>query len=294
MLKQIKKIENQSSILFIPLNQKEITSYIKNTFKNIVIINNKVSFDKLLQEINLYDIERIYLWGYDSFYHYLLPRLKKEIEVCWIFNHTFSNLCDYNIREQLHYIFEYYDRKLINCIGCLNDDNKEIFSNAGYECENIIIVNNYESIKYRKSNTIGLLGNDFDPTNNIHNQLAALTFVNYDYCKINYLMENTKKFLDFFNIKYKKTSNIEETLENNFVNLYINFTNTNIELVKKSFSLGIPCIVGNTKLFSQSKYLKENLVLKSDDDINEIVEKIEFVRNNREKIISEYNKINSL
>ena len=43
-----------------------------------------------------------------------------------------------------------------------------------------------------------------------------------------------------------------------------------------------------------NKYLKEHLVVKSDDDINEIAEKIEFVRNNREKVLNEYNIMKSL
>ena len=83
-------------------------------------------------------------------------------------------------------------------------------------------------------------------------------------------------------------------MKDNFVNLYINFTNTNHELIQKSFNLGIPCIVGNTNIFDRNKYLKEHLILKSDDDINEIVNKINFVKNNREKIIEEYNKLECL
>jgi len=294
MIKQIKNIENQSEILFIPSDKKDFIKYLKGTFRNIVIINNKKPFDEVLKVINEYNIKIIYLWGYANFYNFLLPRLKREIEVCWIFNHTFSNLCNYNIREQMHYIFEYYDRKLVKYIGCLNNDNKEVLSNAGYQCKLIDINNNYENKNYIKSNTIGLLGNDLDPTNNFYNQLAALTLIKYDYCKIYHFNGNTKKFVDFFNIKFKQTTSIEKTIESNFVNLYVNFTKTNKELVKKSFSLGIPCIVGNSSIFDQNKYLKENLVLKSDDDINEIAEKIEFARDNKERIMEEYYKITSL
>ena len=67
-----------------------------------------------------------------------------------------------------------------------------------------------------------------------------------------------------------------------------------INSIKKSFDLGIPCIVGNTNYFDNNKYLKDNLVVKSDDDIREISKKIDFVRENREQIIEEYNKLECL
>ena len=107
-------------------------------------------------------------------------------------------------------------------------------------------------------------------------------------------MKATKNFIEFFKLNCKKEANIDEIMKNNFINLYINFTNTNIELIKKSFNLGIPCLVGNTTYFDNNKYLKEHLVVKSDDDINEIADKINFVKNNREKIMNEYSKLECL
>ena len=109
-----------------------------------------------------------------------------------------------------------------------------------------------------------------------------------------YVMKATKEFISFFNLKCKKEENIDNVIKDNFVNLYVNFTNTNNELIKKSFDLGIPCIVGNTNYFDNNKYLKENLVVKSDDDLREISEKIDFVRNNRDKIRQEYEKLECL
>ena len=54
----------------------------------------------------------------------------------------------------------------------------------------------------------------------------------------------------------------------------------------------MPVIVGNTDFYDNNKYLKEHLVVKSDDDVNEISEKINFVKTNYKKIMEEYSKIN--
>lgn len=54
--------------------------------------------------------------------------------------------------------------------------------------------------------------------------------------------------------------------------------------------MGIPCIVSNTDMFDGWDYLKEQVVLNSDDDINEIVQKIEMVQKNKKQILKEYEK----
>ena len=104
-------------------------------------------------------------------------------------------------------------------------------------------------------------------------------------------MKATKEFIRFFDLKCEIKENIDEVMSDNFVNLYVNFTNTNNELILNSFNKGVPCIVGNTDIFDNNKYLKEHLVIKSDDDINEIASKINFVRENYKKILEEYNKL---
>ena len=291
MLEQIEKLKNMKHIVILPQQIQDIKESLENTLGNIITIGNESEEKKVIELINNSKLKKIYLLGNSEYYRFLLPRLKKEINVCWIFKNSFSDLSNGKVRYTLHCIMEFMDRNLIDSIGCIDIDNLKVFENAGYKCEYIDLKINQKRKKFVKSNSIGILSNDCDPNNNFYNQLAALTFVDYDLCKVKYVMKATKEFIKFFNLKCKKVDNIEDAIKDNFVNLYINFTNTNNELIEKSFNLGIPCIVGNTNIFNKNKYLKENLVLKSDDDINEIVEKIEYVKNNREKIIEEYKKI---
>lgn len=289
MIEQLKKIQN--NIVFLPKDDISIKNSLEYTLGNVIVINKVTNQDKIINYINNSKIKKIYLNGYNLFYDFLLPRIKREINICWIFNSSFSNMSNSGVRNTFHKIMDYLDRELVDCIGCINSDNYQVFKNLGFKCEIINLDIETTKSKSNNSNTIGVLSSDKDPRNNIYNQLAALTLVDYEYCKLLIHMRKTTNFLKKFNIEYKKENSIDEVISNNFVNLYINFTNTNIELIKKSFNNGVPCLVGNSDFFNNNKYLKEKLVVKSDDDINEIVEKIIYVKNNSKKILEEYKKI---
>ena len=291
MLEEIKQHQNDKCISLVPPYDLKYYESIEYTIGNVIKIDYVEANEKIIKYINESKIEKIYLFGNHDIYRYILPRLKKKIEVCWVFNDSFSNLSNGGVRYYLNTIFEYYDRKLIKSIGCISEDNKKIFENSKYNCEFIDLKLKKIKNKISKSNSIGILSDDYDPNNNFYNQLAALTFVDYDVCKYRCVMDATKHFQKYFNIKSKITDNIEEIIKDNFVNLYINFTNTNKELIMRSFNYGVPVIVGNTDFYDNNKYLKENLVVKSDDDINEMVEKINFVKKNYKKIMEEYNNI---
>lgn len=290
MLEEIKKYAKKDTIVFLPEGDLCIKDSLSENYKNIIVIKDIGDPNLIIDEINKSKIGKIYLVGNNDFYRVILPRIRKNIEVCWIYRDSFSALSNGGVRFTLHTIFEFIDRDLVTSIGCVNKETIKVFENAGYKCEYISLKMDPKKHKYNESNNIGILSNDFDPNNNFYNQLAALTFVDYDVCKFNYVMKATKDFIKRFNIKVEKHELIDEIIANNFVNLYVNFTNTNPELIQKSFNFGVPVILGNTDIFDDNSYLKEHLVMKCDDDINEIVDKINFVKNNRQKILDEYFK----
>ena len=291
MIEELKKISNEKTLVILPNGDNDIKGSLTNTLGKAIIINNEKENEEIITNINNSKISKLYLVGYHDIYRYILPRIKKHIEICWIFRNSFSELSYGGVRYVLHCILEYFDRDLIKSIGCIDKDNLKVLENAGYNCEyiDLKVKSKNKNIKYK--NTIGIISKDYDPNNNFYNQLAALKFIEYDYAKFDYVMGATYHFIDFFELKVKKEVDIDKILSNNVVNLYINFTNTNYELVQKSFNYGVPCILGNTNIFDNNAYLKKHLVIKSDDDINEIVEKINFVINNREKLLKEAQKI---
>ena len=294
MLEKLTEYKNESSIVFVPQLDYKFYDSINYTLGNAIKIDNVDEDERIITVINGSKIKKIYLLGNNDIYRFILPRINKSIEVCWIFNDSFSSLSNPGVRYNLNTIFEYYDRTLVDIIGCLNKDNMKVFENAGQKCEYVDLKLNKNGIKSIDTNSIGILSDDFDPNNNFYNQLVALTFIDYDVCKFQAIMKATTHFYKYFNIKSKVLKNIDDVMKDNFVNLYINFTNTNKELILKSYNYGVPVIVGNTDFYDNNKYLKEYLVVKSDDDVNEIAEKINFVKNNYKKIMEEYSKIQFL
>ena len=292
MLDGILKFKNESSITFVPKLDYKYYDSINYSIKNAIKIEDVYEDKQILDAINNSAIKKIYLLGNNDIYRFILPRINKDIEVCWIFNNSFSSLSNAGVRYYLNSIFEYYDRTLINSIGCINFDTKKVLENSGYKCEYINLKLEKKDVELIESNSIGILSDDFDPNNNFYNQLASLIFVDYDVCKFQAVMKATTHFYKYFNINSTVFDNIDDVIEDNFVNLYINFTNTNKELILKSYNCGVPVIVGNTDFYDNNKYLKEHLVVKSDDDVNEISEKINFVKKNYKKVMEEYSKIN--
>lgn len=291
MLDKLIEYKNESSIVLVLKQDIKYYDSLNYTLKNAIIVDKELEDESIITAINSSKTSKIYLVGNHDLFRFILPRIKKDIDVCWIFNDAFSSLSNAGVRYNLNTIFEYYDRTLVDIIGCFNKDNKKVFENAGYKCEYVDLKLDKKEIKLVNSNSIGIISDDFDPNNNFYNQLAALTFIDYDVCKFQAVMKATTHFYKYFNIKSKVLKNIDDVMKNNFVNLYINFTNTNKELILKSYNYGVPVIVGNTDFYDNNKYLKEHLVVKSDDDVNEIAEKINFVRNNYKMIIEEYRKI---
>lgn len=291
MLEQLKKYKNKSSIALVSRYDIKFSESIENILENVIYIDYVEENYDLIISINNSKIKKIYLFAYNDIYRFILPRINKKIEICWVYNESFSNLSSGGVRFYLNTIFEYYERNLVNCIGCINKSTLKVFENAGYKCEYLDLKIKKKKSHFINSNSIGILSDDYDPNNNFYNQLAALTFIDYDVCKFRANMNATNHFCEYFNIKSKVTDNMDIVVKDNFVNLYINFTNTNKDLIARSYNYGVPVIVGNTDFYDSNKYLKDHLVVKSDDDINEIVEKINFVKKNYKRIMEEYNNI---
>ena len=132
MLEQLQKYKNKQHIVLLPQYDLEIKDSLEYTLGNIIKIANEPEDKNIIETINSSKIKKIYLVGNSDWYRFLLPRLKKQIEVCWIFKNSFSDLSNGGVRYTLHCIMEFIDRSLIDSIGCINIDNLKVFENAGY------------------------------------------------------------------------------------------------------------------------------------------------------------------
>ncbi|MBQ7141170.1 MAG: hypothetical protein IJO32_06690 [Bacilli bacterium] len=292
----LKSIKNKSTLLISA----------DNNVKNLVN-NYKIKYDKLINlEFNTTDeylnelVEtinnkelKIILYSNTHFFGKILPYLKKNIVVSWIYSNSIANLASPYNYFWFKTIFDYYNRKIISKIIVLDEELFKILDKQSIPTD--LLKLNIKSNKTKKSkfsnyNTIGIIATDYDVYDNIYNQLSACTFFQEYTIKLLNPMIVTKKFCERFNIKYEVCNSFDDIIKNNYINLYCSFSNTEFSYFIKSMDMGIPCILGNTNLLNDNNTLKEMLVLKSDDDINEITEKIKNIKNNYNLIMKEYKK----
>ena len=291
-ISDLKKIKEKEYVVLLPKCDYDIKESVEYSFKNIIYLDYDLTREdaQLLIDFINNESEQLILFDYDDFYRLVLPYIRKQKKVKWVFKNNLASLTDGCVRTTFSSIMEFYDRNIVNKIGCLDISTYEVLKKGGYNVEYIKLDIKRVTSKKIKSNSIGLIGNDYNPNHNIYNELTAIKMVDYDCIKMIRTMPATEHFINFFNIKEEKVNDIEEVISNNFINLYCNFTFTNNELILKSMDKGIPCLLGNTDIFDDYPKLKDILVLKSDDDVNEIAEKIRNIKKNNNDIIKEYDK----
>ena len=289
----IKNLDAKEYVVLLPKCDYDIRESVEYSFKNVFYLDYETTKDDAQMLIDFINNEanQLILFDYDDFYRLILPYIRKNKKVKWIYKNNCASLTDGCVRTTFSSIMEFYDRNIVDEIGCLDYGTYKVLQNAEYNVRHIRLdIDRRYSVKKMASNSIGLIGNDYNPNHNIYNQLSALKLVDYDCLKMIRCMPATEHFINFFDIKEEFVNTLDEAMSNNCVNLYCNFTFTNNELVLKSLDKAVPCILGNTDIFDDYENLKKYLVLNSDDDIGEIADKINLVRDKREEILLEYEK----
>lgn len=288
----INKLKNKEYVVLLPQADLDIKESVEYSFENVFYLDYEPTQEDAKTLIDFINNKgnQLILFDYCEFYRLLLPYIKKSKKIKWVLKNNIASMTDGAVRATYTNLMEFTDRNIVDEIGCLDKDTYEVLKNANYNVKFIALDIDKNVKKTKKSNTIGLIGNDYNPNHNIYNQLSALKMIDYTYAKIIKNMPATRHFVEFFKIKTKEVENIGQVMKDNFVNLYCNFTLNNNELILKSMDMGIPCLLGNTDIFDDFPKLKKYLVLNSDDDINEISKKINLIKENKDIILKEYEK----
>jgi hypothetical protein len=291
-ISDINNLKNNDYIVLLPDIDYDIKDSVEYTFHNVISLNyelTKEDANTLVDFINNNESQLI-IFDYSEFYRQILPYIRKNRKIKWIYKDNLAGITAGNVRATFTNLMEFCDRNIVDTIGCLDESTYEVLKNGGYNAKHILLDIPNTNLKVKKTNSIGIIGNDYNPNHNTYNQLSVLKMVDYSYVKMIKTMPSTDHFINFFDIKYKNVNTLEEVMKDNFINLYCNFTFTNYELILKSMDMGVPCLLGNTQIFDKYPKLKNYLVLDSDDDINEISYKIKNIKENKAEILEEYNK----
>lgn len=240
--------------------------------------------EKLASQINNNYSQVIFYDYYDQFY-LLLPLISKKIIKKYIIHNGIAILNNEYMLNNMLQLYEYKERGLLNYIATTRYDT---YISLKDKIEFIKLDYKSKLKSKEKNDSIGILGLYYVEYTNFFVQLTAIAMSSMK--KATVLEQNNvvKKFGEDFNVKIEEEKNIEKLIIKNKVNLDCRFSDVSIESFLISMDAGIPCILGNTSLLDDNSILKDALVLESDDDVNEISEKISSVLKNKEFILKTY------
>lgn len=283
-------IYNDRYVLIVPNQSELLTQGFVHSFNNVIHMCNSIEdIDSVYNFINRNNFLDIIFVDYILEYFELITRLNGKYNIKFIFTKSLSSLCDELNYFQFSKIFELYNQKVVKSIGFLD---KSLYNSFYNRYDNIFhIVLDIDKLKKEDfeydADKVGILSDLYDAKHSAYNQISAVSMLN----KISVVPKLSKvpmSFFKTFDIKYNEVKSDQQLFESNGVNLYVNFTNSNPLVFIKSLDSGVPCIVGNNTFLSSK--LNDYLMVKSDDDINEIKNKIESVLRDRDKILEIYDE----
>lgn len=256
---------------------------------NIVTLKPDEKIKKIREKAkNISTAESIIFYrliGVNDIIFNMLPRkIKKYV----IFPYSITELSDPVKMNELLLILRYKNMNFIEDVYCLENTTYKLFKEK-YDFKFLQLdMEISEENNNQDSSSIGVITNYNNYYDTIMNELSAITLTVNNYVRIHKPIKSVKSFCKRFKIKIIPEKSPSQAIKNNNINLYINFTDTCYTYILESMDQGIPCIVGNTDFFDSNEYLKKHLVVNSDDDIDEMKEKIEFAIKNKKQIIKNY------
>ena len=160
-------------ITLLPNIDYDIKESVEYCFNNVIFLDAsfKENTIKELVEIVNKKINMLIIFDWHELYNLILPYISKNKKIKCVFKSSIAQLTGWN-RNVFFNILEYYNNGSINEIACLDDETNKVLRNAGYNTTKILLDVRTKTRKSIKSNSVGIIGNDYDPNHNIYNQLS--------------------------------------------------------------------------------------------------------------------------
>ncbi len=269
--------------LYEIFNKKQIeniaNAIVNNEFKQVIFATMAYGYKDLAEKIH---------------------ELNSNIKIKFLWHGSHSLFVVFNEQKFLEDLLQLQRRGVVSTIGFFKSAMADFYLSKGYDaCLVMNDVNLKEKIEKNKEDKrlkIGLYSSGDRWEKNTYNQLSACAMVKDAYIDVVPETKLATSFCKLMNIKTVsdepitslKRKDLLNRMAQNELNLYVTFTECSPMIPLESFELGVPCIIGNnTDLFKDGK-LNEMLVVKEEDSIDEIYDKINMVLDNKEEIMSLY------
>ena len=285
-------IYNKKYLIIISKMSENLYEAFNYTFGNTIVMDNNIdNITRIKDFINNSNFKTLVFVDYQVENEEVINNLIKKHEIKLVYTKALGALSDEFLKYTFNNLYNLYDNGTATEIAFLDKGLYETFKHKGENVKYIkldIERNKNASRDYDK-NVVGLLNNEHNPRHSFYNELSAVKLSNKFLAKLPKISKTAKNFLKLFNIDHVVVKN-SELINNNEINLYVNFTDNDDTVFLKSMDANVPCIMGNTELLDNYKKLKDYLVMDSDDDIDEIKDRMNLVSKNREAILKDYEK----
>lgn len=277
-------------LIFIDATQYDYIEPIKHSFKDCEITSlpspiTPPELEKLAQKINA-TYSQVVFFDYYYDYYLLLPLISKKVKKKWIIKYSLPSLFNAALYSSFFQIVEYLERNLIDDIAVL-DYNLYLAFKKAYNFSHIKLDIDLKKTAHHKD-AVSIIGFDYLEENSFYNELSAITMTDFRKVYVENATNVTKNFGIDFGLTIEPIEDLYELMTTSRLNMYIKFFDINITNFLYSMDNGTLCLLGNTELLDDNEVLHKNLVLRSDDDIDEMSAKIKSCLENEEIILKEY------
>ena len=285
-------IYNKKYLIIISKMSENLYEAFNYTFGNTIVMDNNIdNITRIKDFINNSNFKTLVFVDYQVENEEVINSLIKKHDIKLVYTKALGALSDEFLKYTFNNLYNLYENGTASEIAFLDKGLYETFKHKGENVKYIKldIERNENASKEFDKNVVGLLNDEHNPRHSFYNELSAVKLSNKFIAKLPKPCKTTKNFLKLFNIDYNVVKK-SELVNNNEINLYVNFTDNDDTVFLRSMDNNVPYIMGNTELLDNYKKLKDYLVMDSDDDIDEIKDRMNLVSKNREAILKAYEK----
>lgn len=282
----------------------------KDLFENIVAIKeilNKRQLEQIASHIANTNVKYVVFSSITFGWKALVERIKElnnNIKIKFMWHGSHAMFVERDESYFLYSIIELMDRKIVDSVGFFKESMAEFYKQKGYNA--FFLTNNVSSICSTNINAfmkeegkiyLGSYAAGDRWGKNTANQLSAASMIKNSVVDIIPTTDLIKEFCKTINLRindknlsYLPRQELLNRMALNDVNLYVTFTECSPVIPLESLELGVPCITGNNHSYFKNSKLQEYLIVKAEDDINEIYQKIKICIEKKDEIIDLYKK----
>ncbi len=281
-------IYNMSTLVCIPKEYEDRLGTYEYNFKYVYLYEPSYkSTMELIHFIKKNNIQELILVDYRLEYDMVIDKLSKDMIISSLLTFDLASLTNPYFLTMHNAILALYQNEQIKKIGVLDKNLYLVMKTKISNVFHIFLDEEKGLLVKQKGEGIGVINQSDDPKNSFYNSLSAIKLKNKK-TNLAKMSPDVIRFIKQFNVDCKEWNDINQVIMNSSITMYINFCNSNNSLFLKSMDAGVPCIIGNNDILDDCQALKSKLQVESDDDIDEIANKIEEVEKTKNEILQSY------